>query len=107
MSLAFDSSRVESEVKAAIERGATSTEAVTQACGAGGECGSCCEVIEAMVEEHLETAASRRCPPCADSSQRLVSDAALLNGAERYAAPPQTNSAPPPALAQPARARAS
>ncbi len=40
----------EREVKAAIEGGACTREAVTDACGAGGDCGSCHHMIEGMIE---------------------------------------------------------
>ena len=39
------------EVAAAIEGGAHSVEAVTRACGAGGDCGACRGQIEDMLEE--------------------------------------------------------
>lgn len=38
------------EVKAAIEGGAATREAVTEACGAGGDCGACHHMIEEMIE---------------------------------------------------------
>jgi len=38
------------EVVSAIEAGACSREAVTKACGAGGDCGSCHRTIERMIE---------------------------------------------------------
>jgi bacterioferritin-associated ferredoxin len=40
------------EVKAAIEAGAMTRDAVTTACGAGGDCGSCHHMIEQMIEAH-------------------------------------------------------
>ncbi|WP_394830948.1 bacterioferritin-associated ferredoxin [Pendulispora rubella] len=57
----------ESEVRAAIHEGARSREEVTQACQAGGDCGSCHHMIEDMVEEHEEliSAASLVRAPCA------------------------------------------
>jgi len=42
------------EVKAAITAGATSREAVTRACRAGGDCGSCHDTIEELIESHAE-----------------------------------------------------
>lgn len=39
------------KVKAAIDAGADSVEAVTAACCAGDDCGSCHGVIEEMIEE--------------------------------------------------------
>jgi bacterioferritin-associated ferredoxin len=38
------------EVNAAIASGAATREAVTTACGAGGDCGSCHHMIEQMIE---------------------------------------------------------
>lgn len=76
----------ESEVRAAIEGGATTRELVTQHCRAGGDCGSCHGMIEQMIEDHLEDqlAAERPsisgCPTPASSGERLVSSAALVRG---------------------------
>jgi bacterioferritin-associated ferredoxin len=42
----------EESVKAAIEGGAHSVEAVTDACCAGDDCGACHQVIEDMIEAH-------------------------------------------------------
>jgi len=41
----------EEKVKAAIDAGADSVEAVTAACCAGDDCGACHQVIEDMIEE--------------------------------------------------------
>ena len=41
-------------VRAAIEAGAMSVEAVTTACRAGEDCGACHCTIEEMIEEHAE-----------------------------------------------------
>jgi bacterioferritin-associated ferredoxin len=38
-------------VRAAIEAGAETVEAVTRACSAGGDCGACHQVIEEMLED--------------------------------------------------------
>jgi bacterioferritin-associated ferredoxin len=67
----------ESEVENAIQNGATTREAVTRACGAGGDCGACHGMIATMIEDHLEDMAAQpaRCPAAAD---RLVPDSALL-----------------------------
>jgi bacterioferritin-associated ferredoxin len=46
------------EVRTAIERGACTREAVTRACGAGGDCGACHAHIEGMIEEHEELVAA-------------------------------------------------
>ena len=40
------------KVRAAIEAGATTREAVTHACRAGGDCGACHQTIEDMIEDH-------------------------------------------------------
>jgi bacterioferritin-associated ferredoxin len=40
------------EVTAAIREGATTVNEVTSRCSAGGDCGSCHEMIENMIEEH-------------------------------------------------------
>lgn len=41
-------------VQASIESGATSVAEVTRHCKAGGDCGSCHQHIELMLEEHAE-----------------------------------------------------
>jgi bacterioferritin-associated ferredoxin len=41
----------EQEVKAAIEEGAKTVEAVTAACCAGDDCGACHETIEGLIED--------------------------------------------------------
>jgi bacterioferritin-associated ferredoxin len=38
------------EVEAAVEAGAETCEAVTRACQAGGDCGSCHEMIENIID---------------------------------------------------------
>jgi bacterioferritin-associated ferredoxin len=40
-------------VRECIASGATTREAVTKACEAGGDCGACHQMIEEMVEDHL------------------------------------------------------
>ncbi len=42
------------EVERAVEGGAKTREAVTRACGAGGDCGACHQTIEDMIECHEE-----------------------------------------------------
>lgn len=68
----------ESEVENAIQNGATTREAVTRACGAGGDCGACHGMIATMIEDYLEDCGGQaeRCPVVA--ADRLVPDAALL-----------------------------
>lgn len=73
----------QSEVQGVIEGGATTREAVTRACGAGGDCGACHGMIATMIEDHLEDAGAAlarcpRAPQADDSSERLIPDAALL-----------------------------
>jgi bacterioferritin-associated ferredoxin len=42
------------EIDAVIDAGAHSVSAVTRACNAGGDCGSCLEAIEERLEDRLE-----------------------------------------------------
>lgn len=70
----------ESEVSTAIENGATTRDAVTRACRAGGDCGACHGMIETMIEDHLEDMACA-CPGLArseGSDTSLIPDAALV-----------------------------
>jgi bacterioferritin-associated ferredoxin len=66
----------QSEVEKAIEDGATTREAVTRACGAGGDCGACHGMIATMIEDRIEDGFV--CPLAAPSTERLVPDSALL-----------------------------
>jgi len=68
----------DTEVQAAIEGGATSREAVTRACKAGGDCGACHGMIRQMIEDHLEDCAPVACCPGTASADRLVPDSALV-----------------------------
>lgn len=56
----------EHQVEVAIESGATTVEAVSQACRAGGDCGACHGTIEAMIDDGFErracTAGTGRLP---------------------------------------------
>ncbi len=65
------------EVREAIESGATTRDAVTRACRAGGDCGACHGMIATMIDEHLEEGRPVRCCPPV-SSEQLVPDAALV-----------------------------
>jgi bacterioferritin-associated ferredoxin len=38
-------------IREAIDSGASTTEEVTQACGAGGDCGACAGYIEELIED--------------------------------------------------------
>jgi bacterioferritin-associated ferredoxin len=42
------------EVEGAIDAGAATREAVTRACRAGGDCGSCHGMIEQMIESRCD-----------------------------------------------------
>lgn len=44
----------EQEVRASIDAGADTVEAVTAACCAGDDCGACHGSIEDMIEKHSE-----------------------------------------------------
>jgi bacterioferritin-associated ferredoxin len=69
----------ESEVREAIEDGATTREAVTRACRAGGDCGACHGMIHEMIEDGLEAAQKLPCcPPATASAEQLVPEQALL-----------------------------
>ena len=77
------------EVRAAIQAGATTREVVTQHCRAGGDCGSCHGMINQMIEDHLEDQleAARLArpvtdcpPPASPSGERLLEPAALVRG---------------------------
>ncbi len=50
----------EETVKAAIDAGADTVEAVTGACCAGDDCGSCHQVIEDMIEARTGKRPERR-----------------------------------------------
>jgi len=75
----------ESEVRAAIEAGATTRDVVTKHCRAGGDCGACHGMIEDMIEEHLEAcdrpSVRHTCPPPPQSSgERLLEPSQLVRG---------------------------
>jgi bacterioferritin-associated ferredoxin len=53
----------EDTVKAAIDAGADTVEAVTGACCAGDDCGSCHQVIEEMIEARTGKRPERRALP--------------------------------------------
>lgn len=52
----------EREVKAAIEAGACTVDAVARACCAGDDCGGCRGIIEEMIEDHAARARGVRLP---------------------------------------------
>ena len=78
----------EVEVEAAIADGATTREAVTRVCRAGGDCGACHGMIDAKIEDHLEdcaAAAAKACPGHAPASPSLVAAEALVRARGRAA----------------------
>ena len=50
----------ESTVKAAIDAGADTVQAVTEACCAGEDCGACHEMVEGLIEERWGQTDRRR-----------------------------------------------
>jgi|LNFM01.1.fsa_nt_gb bacterioferritin-associated ferredoxin len=42
----------QSRIRASIDAGASSVDEVTLECGAGGDCGSCRDEIQSMLDEH-------------------------------------------------------
>lgn len=73
----------QSVVQDALQDGATTRDAVTRACGAGGDCGACHGMIATMIEEHLEDRAladsvAASCPEPAASCEQLIPEAALV-----------------------------
>ena len=84
----------EAEVEAAIAGGATTREAVTRACRAGGDCGACHGMIEHKIEDHLEGLAAPSGPamcsgsgpqPLAPVHADLVSADSLVRARNRAA----------------------
>jgi len=53
----------EHEIRASIEAGAGTVDAVTRACRAGDDCGACHEAIEELIAER--TCGGREAPPVA------------------------------------------
>ncbi len=72
----------QSEVQEVIENGAITREAVTRACGAGGDCGACHGMITTMIEDRIDGSipSVRCCPAATESSERLVPETALVRG---------------------------
>ena len=84
----------EAEVDATIAGGATTREAVTRVCRAGGDCGACHQMIEDKIEDHLEAqragsgAGPVSCPgpqPLAPIHADLVSADSLVRARNRAA----------------------
>jgi bacterioferritin-associated ferredoxin len=57
-----------SEVRCVIEGGARTVEAVTAACRAGGDCGSCTRRIERMLQEAAPSKLTRHLPIAPDDA---------------------------------------
>ena len=53
----------ESDIRRVIERGAFTAEAVTAACGAGGDCGACTIMLVDLVAESEAAAAGAGARP--------------------------------------------
>jgi bacterioferritin-associated ferredoxin len=53
----------ESDIRRVIERGAFTAEAVTAACGAGGDCGACTIMLADLVAESEAAAAGAGARP--------------------------------------------
>lgn len=70
----------ETEVQAAIEAGATTREAVTLACKAGGDCGACHGMIRTMIEDHdgAVSGPPASSAPVSGTAERLLPDSALV-----------------------------
>jgi bacterioferritin-associated ferredoxin len=78
----------ETEVREAIACGAKTRESVTRACRAGGDCGACHSMINAMIEDAIGPLSAQAipvvapalaaCPPPAESEQQLVAAELLL-----------------------------
>ncbi len=80
----------EAEVDGAIAAGATTREAVTRACRAGGDCGACHQMIEDKIEDHLEACGQacsqpRPTAPLAPIHADLVSATSLVRDRNRAA----------------------
>jgi bacterioferritin-associated ferredoxin len=58
-----------SEVRCVIEGGARTVEAVTAACRAGGDCGSCTRRIERMLQEAAPSKLTRHLPMVSDTER--------------------------------------
>jgi bacterioferritin-associated ferredoxin len=61
-----------SEVRGVIEGGARTVEAVTAACRAGGDCGSCTRRIERMLQEAAPSKLTRHLPMAPDDAERAA-----------------------------------
>ena len=62
----------ESTVQDSIDAGASTVAEVTRFCRAGGDCGSCQQHIEGMLEEHAEDARPNRLPVLCPAASRAA-----------------------------------
>ena len=62
----------EQQVRAAIDRGATTVDAVCRQCCAGDDCGACHETIEDLIEERWGAAESCVHLPVLESNGRAA-----------------------------------
>ena len=61
----------QSRIRAVIEAGARDVDTVTRACGAGGDCGSCRDEIQSMLDEaHADAHAHADCDRCPSRTAR-------------------------------------
>jgi bacterioferritin-associated ferredoxin len=61
----------QSRIRAAIDAGASTVDDVTAECGAGGDCGSCRDEIQSMIEEQC----GGDCGHCGRRSSRTQASA--------------------------------
>jgi bacterioferritin-associated ferredoxin len=64
MVLCICRSLTDREVDAAIQDGARSLTEVAEACGAGTDCGSCLQAIEARLSQDGPAPCGKRCADC-------------------------------------------
>ena len=77
----------EVDVDTAIAGGAHTREAVTRVCRAGGDCGACHGMIEAKIEDHLETQAEAAAARCHHASPAAEASGPSLVSAEDLVRP--------------------
>jgi bacterioferritin-associated ferredoxin len=70
----------DSKVREVIHEGAATVDAVTRACGAGGDCGACRGMIGEMIEDHLDGQhpSIAGCPKSVPSEPHLIAETALV-----------------------------
>ncbi len=62
----------QSRIRAVIEAGARDVDTVTRACGAGGDCGSCRDEIQSMLDEAHPDAHAHAHPDCDRCPSRIL-----------------------------------